>query len=301
MNRVKTYSNIESPVLTNWIKDLKLLVKFRLTMLVVFTSLLAYGVAVGLNGNFITLAMLFVGGFLVTSAANALNEVVEKDFDAMMDRTKNRPIADGRMSVSQGVIIAGIALLLGIVLLSIIHPLTGLLGMLSVVLYAFVYTPMKRFTTLAVPVGAIAGAMPVLIGFVAGSGELTILAIVLFAIQFLWQFPHFWSVAFLSHKEYIDAGFKFLYSEEDGSPDRQLGLYSTIYAIILLALSVFALYLGLLGLIGGILLIAMSGYYAFSSYIFYKEFNRISARKLMFLSFAYIPFALVCFMLNGII
>jgi len=299
LSQTKVKSAVKPLTFSKW-EDLKLLVKFKLTMLVVLTSVLAYFVAVGLAVDAKILVMLTLGGFLVTAAANALNQVIEKEFDTQMERTKSRPIAAGRMTVSQGVILAGIALITGTIILSFIHPLTGLLGMLSVVMYAFVYTPMKRFTTLAVPVGAIPGAMPVLIGFVAGQGEITILAILLFAIQFLWQFPHFWSVAYLSHDDYMNAGFKFLHAEEDGSPDRQLGLYSLVYALILFVVCGACVYLGYTGWIGGILLMGLTAQYAYSSFGFYQKFDRESARKLMFSSFAYIPVALICFMLNGI-
>lgn len=301
MSKAKTARVLSVPQTTSWWSDFQLLVKFKLTTLVVLTSVLAYFVAVGFDINLITLVLLGLGGFLVTGAANALNQVIEKEFDAEMERTKDRPIAAGRMTISQGVIIAGVSLIAGTVMLTAIHPLAGLLGMLSVVMYAFVYTPMKRFTTLAVPVGAVPGAMPVLIGYVAGSGELTSLAITLFAIQFLWQFPHFWSVAYLSHDDYMKAGFKFLHAEQDGSPDRQLGLYSFIYAVILLVVAIGSALAGYTGWLGGLLLIGISAYYAWKSWLFYRSFDRISARKLMFSSFSYILIALICFLLNGVV
>jgi protoheme IX farnesyltransferase len=300
VNKQRVHS-ISSNRITNWWSDVAILTKSRLTALVVLTSVLAYLVSVGMSFDWGVLMLLISGGYMVAGAANALNQVIEKDFDAQMTRTKDRPVAAGRMTTSQGVVTAGVFLLVGTALLSLIHPLTALLGMISVVSYAFLYTPMKRYTTLAVPIGAIPGAMPVLIGCVAGEGSLTTLAVMLFAIQFLWQFPHFWSIAYLSHDDYRDAGYKFLHSEADGTPDRLLGWYSFIYSVFLIGLAVAAWSIGYTGVLGGLILTGLSAYYAWKSYVFYRDFNRESARALMFASFGFIPVALICFMLNGVV
>ena len=187
-----------------------MLTKFKLSLFVVISSALAYIAAVGLNINFVVLALLCIGGFCCTAASNALNQVLERDFDKLMTRTENRPLAAGRMKTSEAVLFSGLMLLIGTAMLSLISPLASLLCMLSVVIYSFVYTPLKRYTTLSVAIGAIPGSLPVLIGAVAGSGTITILGISLFAIQFMWQFPHFWAIGWLSFDDYKKAGYKLL-------------------------------------------------------------------------------------------
>jgi protoheme IX farnesyltransferase len=298
LNRVKT-SALAKSFDQSWISDVGILVKFKLTLFVVITSVLAYMIGVGASINLTQLMLLTFGGFLVAGASNALNQVIEKDFDILMERTKNRPIAAGRMTMSQGVIIAGVMLIIGTVMLSLINPLTGLLGMISVVSYAFVYTPMKRFSTWAVPVGAIPGAMPALIGCVAAQGELTSLAVLLFAIQFMWQFPHFWSIAYLSYEDYSKAGYKFL-PASNSQLDDKLGLYALVYAVLLLILVVPSVQSGLIDWLGALLLTAVSIHYVFASYKFYKDMTRDTALKLMFGSFIYLPIALGAFLISAL-
>ena len=228
MNKQETYSTIAiaSQEKFSKVRDYILLVKLRLSLVVVVSSILGYMVVANGNGNWVDLLLLAAGGFLVTSAANALNQVLEKDFDILMTRTANRPVATGRMKASEAVMFAGLSCLLGIVVLATFNPLTALLGMLSLIIYAFVYTPLKRYSTLAVAVGAIPGALPVMIGATAFSGTLTLFAFCLFAIQFLWQFPHFWSIGYLGFDDYKKAGYKLL-PERMGQIDRNLGISST--------------------------------------------------------------------------
>ncbi|MEM6318873.1 MAG: protoheme IX farnesyltransferase, partial [Bacteroidota bacterium] len=187
--------------LSNKLNDYGLLVKFKLNLTVVFSAVMAYLIAFDRTASWIGIIVLAIGGFLVTSSANALNQVLERDYDKLMKRTENRPLAAGRMSVSEAVIVAGISCLVGTALLSMFNAWTGLLGMVSMVLYAFVYTPMKRVSPMAVAIGAIPGALPLMIGCVAAQGGMTTLAVTLFVIQFLWQFPHFWAIAWLGDKD----------------------------------------------------------------------------------------------------
>lgn len=272
----------------SWWSDFTELVKLRLTLLVVMTSSLAYVVASGGMMSWSIFALLTIGGFLVAGAANALNEVLEKDYDSIMQRTQNRPLAAGRMSTSQGVFASGMMLLLGTVLLSSINPLTGLLGMVSVVSYAFVYTPLKRYTTLAVPVGAIPGAMPALIGCVAAQGELTMLALLLFAIQFLWQFPHFWAIAYLAFEDYDKAGYKFLPKSGD-EIDGKLGWYSLMYTVLLCLIILPLHSFGLTNYFGFLCIGLVTIYYVYTAFNFNKSMERPTALKLMFASFIYLP------------
>jgi len=168
--------------------DYAMLVKLKLNLFVVFSAVLSYFIIAGSAINWLHVVLLAIGGFLITSAANALNQVLEKDYDKLMDRTADRPLATGRMKTSEAVIFAGVSTIVGFIVLAVINPLVVLLSTLSLVSYAFLYTPLKRHSTLAVAVGAIPGALPVMIGGVAAEGHLTLFISCLFFIQFLWQF-----------------------------------------------------------------------------------------------------------------
>ncbi|MDX1684683.1 MAG: heme o synthase [Saprospiraceae bacterium] len=273
---------------TSWWTDFSELVKFRLTLLVIFTSLMSYLITAGSTASLGIAVLLSIGGFFVAGAANALNEVLEKEYDALMVRTRNRPLAAGRMTTSTGVLQSGMMLLIGTVMLSAINPLTGLLGMISVVSYAFVYTPMKRYSTWAVPLGAVPGAMPALIGCVAVNGEITLLAVLLFAIQFMWQFPHFWAIAFLSFDDYERAGYQFLPKDGDRI-DQKLGLYALIYTSLLLVLIVPVFAMELTNSLGLVIISGVTIYFLYTAYRFYSSMSRPAARQLMFASFFYLP------------
>ena len=220
--------NLEVKTSFSKVQDYHMLVKFRLTLMVVVSSVLAYLVAAGGQFDWIVMGLLFIGGFAVSAAANGINQVLEKEFDAMMVRTQNRPLAANRMKSSEAVMSSGLMLVFGIICLGLINPLTAFIGMSSFVLYAFLYTPMKRYSTLSVAIGAIPGALPVLIGVVAHSGTFTVLGITLFLIQFLWQFPHFWAIAFLSFEDYDNAGYKLLPKDNDGKIDRNIDGSSSV-------------------------------------------------------------------------
>jgi protoheme IX farnesyltransferase len=291
LKSIKTQSVKWSDELFARIKDLGLLVKFKLSLLVVLTSFASYAIVAAGSFSWVIASLLMIGGFLVTFAANALNQVLEKDFDKLMDRTKVRPLVTGNMKPSTAVLIAGIFSLIGVTCLSIINPLTGLLSMISLLIYAFVYTPVKRHSTLAVAIGAIPGALPMMIGCTAFTGSITYMAIILFAIQFLWQFPHFWAIGYIGKEDYDRAGFKLL-PIEDGKIDRKLGLHSSIYAFMLI-LVVASLYTLGVSLIAVVLSLILSLAYFGFSLNFHFRFNRKSALGLMFSSFIYLPLILI--------
>lgn len=272
--------------------DYGMLVKGRLTMLVVVTSLLAFLVAWQGDMNYTVLVLLGAGGFLVTAAANALNQVLEKDYDIFMTRTAERPVAAGRMKPTEAVLFAGLASMIGLILLAMINPITCFLGALSFVMYTFVYTPIKRYSTLAVPVGAIPGALPVLIGCTAAEGSITALGIGLFMIQFLWQFPHFWSIGYLSFDDYQKAGYK-LVPSRDGEIDRSLGINATFYAVLLIPVLVGMYYMGVIDFVPFVVSIILSLVYVLTSVLFHLRFDRKSAMTLMFTSFFYLPLVLL--------
>lgn len=281
------------------LKDYQLLFKFRLSLLVVFSSMMAYLIVANGNVHWIALLTLGLGGFFLTAASNALNQVLEREYDAIMKRTANRPLATGRMEVSEAVLAAGLCSLFGIVFLSLFNPLTALLGTLSMVLYAYVYTPMKRKTPLAVLVGAIPGALPMMIGAVAWSGELTEIALVLFGIQFFWQFPHFWAIAWLADEDYKKAGYQLLPSEE-GLLDANVGFQSLIFAILLLIVGIAPYFIGVVGWISTVLVSVLALHYCVQAWKLYRNCDRESARKLMFSSFFYLPFMLILFWIDKV-
>lgn len=280
---------------TRW-QDYMMLVKFRLTFLVVITSLIGYAVAAGSHFQWISFMVLGIGGLLVTSAANALNQVLEKDFDILMDRTKMRPVAAGRMKSSEAVLFAGFSCLIGITALASFNPLAALLGMISLITYAFIYTPLKRYSTLSVAIGGIPGALPVLIGYTAYSGEITILAFILFGIQFLWQFPHFWSIGYLSFDDYKNAGYRLL-PEVNGKIDPNIGLYSAVYAMSIIPFVSFLYWISNVSVFPVILCIVLSLGYAFFCIDMYRNQDKRSAMRLMFSSFFYLPVVLLGFLI----
>jgi heme o synthase len=292
--KVKEQAQIRTASITigDWIQDFELLVKFRLSSFVVFSSLVAYGIAAGSEIRLVPFILLMSGGFLITFAANILNEILEADYDRMMARTANRPLAARRWSSSSALVFAGIASLLGIVFLALLNPLTSFLGTLSLVTYAFLYTPLKRYSPVSVIVGAIPGALPVMIGMIAHDGVITSGALFLFAIQFVWQFPHFWAIGFLSYDQYRLAGYKLL-PEENGNIDRRLGTQAFVYTCLLIPVIGTGFSLGLISLSGAIGLGLVSSFFIWRAWNFYKQFDKDSARALMFSSFIFLPLALM--------
>ena len=281
------------------IEDYKVLVKHRLNLLVVFSAAMAYITTVQGAFSWRELMTLSLGGFLVTGASNALNEVLEKDYDKQMKRTENRPLATGRMTTSEAVLAAGLMSLVGLMLLALFNPLTVLLGSLSLISYAFVYTPMKRVSPIAVLIGAFPGALPVLIGSVAVTGTITPLGMSLFAIQFLWQFPHFWAIAWLADEDYKAAGFNLLPSKE-GKLDSSVGWNSFMYTLFMIPASVAPFALGKTGAASAIVLGIAAVVFAYFAFQLYKKCSREAARQLMFCSFFYLPIAQIALVLDKI-
>ncbi|TXB62995.1 protoheme IX farnesyltransferase [Phaeodactylibacter luteus] len=271
-----------------------MLVKFRLTVTVVFSSVVAFLIA-SQASDLLAVGILAAGGFLVTGAANTLNQVLEKDFDRLMKRTADRPLAAGRMAVSEAVLSAGMMSLAGITLLAMFNPWTAFFGTFSLVLYAFVYTPMKRISPSAVFIGAIPGALPTLIGVVAAQGGLTPLALSLFALQFLWQFPHFWSIGWLGFEDYRKAGYSLVPASAEGKPDAVIGKQALYYSLMLLPVSMLPYYLGTTGVVSLGIVILLSLCYVAFSWNFFRKADRRSALQLMFFSFLYIPVSLIAF------
>ncbi len=279
------------------VQDYKAVIKFRLTMTVVFSSVMAFLIASNGSIDWKNVLVLFIGGFLVTGAANVFNQALEKDFDKLMVRTANRPVAANRMSVLEAVIAGGIMSIVGIGFLALFNPWTAILGMVALVSYAFIYTPLKRLSPVAIFVGAFPGALPMLIGCTAAEGKLTLLGLSLFVLQFLWQFPHSWSIGYLGFEDYKKAGFKFM-PETDGMLDRSAGMQSLIYSLFLIPVVLLPWFLGATGVVTAIVAVLLSLGFSYFAWTFYRKYTKKSALGLMFYSIAYIPLVLIFFYLD---
>lgn len=287
----------------NKIKDYLKLIKVSLSIMVVFTSVLGFLLVPGLEEKFINpLRMtlwLALGGLLVTGSANAMNQALEKNTDAVMKRTANRPVAAGRMSLTEAwtfAIISGIA---GVFVLGNYFNWTAAsLAALSAFLYAFIYTPLKKVNALAVLAGALPGALPCLIGWAAGDERLGIGGWVLFGIQFLWQFPHFWAICWIAYKDYSHAGFKLLPSEK--GPTKFTALQTVIYSLLLIPVGIIPWYIGMSGMISLVIVAAANLFMVWQCTRLYREMDIKAARRVMFSSYIYLPVVLLALLFDKI-
>lgn len=273
------------------------LIKLRLTLLVVFSASISYLIGCRVNGVIMwgNWFVLILGGFLVTSAANCFNEIIEKDLDKLMKRTKDRPIPAGNMTTGQALVMGLGMGVSGTYLLGGLNILTGLLSVFSIVLYAFAYTPLKRKSPIAVFVGAIPGALPPLIGYVAAYGKIDIIALILFGIQFVWQFPHFWAIAWVLDDDYKLAGFRLL---PTGERDKTSAVITFITTLILLPVSLLPTIYGFGGyFVGGVSLLC-SLVFLYQAFTLMRTLQVEAARKLMFGSFLYLPVVQLMFLFD---
>ncbi|TAK43782.1 MAG: protoheme IX farnesyltransferase [Saprospiraceae bacterium] len=296
---IKTATLRPLSLVSQKLRDYGELVKFKLNLTVVFSAVMAYLIAATGDIAWGAVTILCIGGFCVAGAANALNQVLERDFDKLMKRTANRPLAACRMSVSEGVLAAGLLSIVGLMLLAMFNPWASFFGVIAMLSYAFLYTPMKRISPAAIAIGAVPGAMPMLIGCVAFQGQLTSLAFALFALQFFWQFPHFSAISWLGFEDYQKAGFRFVASE-NGERDTSMGLQATIYAVCLVPVVLVPYFSNQTGLVSAIAVTALSLTYAAFGWNLYKKNDRKAAMLLMFSSFFYLPLALAAFWLDKI-
>jgi len=266
------------------------LTKLGLGSLVVFSAVVTY-FTVANTINIYAIIAITVGGLLVTSAANGFNQIIEKDFDRLMDRTKNRPMPTGVLTDVEAFIFCTLFGITGTVLLWVFtNPLCGILGFISIILYAVVYTPLKRITPLAVFVGAFPGALPTLIGAVAASegfGEINFFAFLLFMIQFVWQFPHFWSLAWFNNDDYAKADFHLLPSK--GGKDEASKFQILIYSVFLLITSIFPFVFQFVGIISVSVCIVCGMALLLQAYNFYRLPTDAYAKKLFFVTLVYLP------------
>jgi protoheme IX farnesyltransferase len=279
-------------------RDFSKLIKFRLTFLVVFSASVTFLIgskATGLPINWLHWGMLIVGGFLVTGAANCFNEIIEKDLDKLMKRTRDRPIPAGHMTTGQALILGLGMALAGTYLLGYLNLPTGLLSVFSILFYAFAYTPLKRLSPIAVFVGAIPGALPPLIGYVAGYGKIDEVALIVFCIQFVWQFPHFWAIAWVLDDDYKLAGFRLL---PTGKRDLGSAIITFIAAFILVPVSLLPTIYGYGGFwVGGVSLVC-SLVFLYLAFMLLINRDIKSAQRLMFGSFFYLPVVQLMFLFD---
>lgn len=286
------------------VKDYLALIKPSLSIMVVFSSIISYLLAPKVVAyDWKMIFLLFAGGLLVTGSANAINQVVEKKTDALMKRTMRRPVASGRMSEEEGWAFAVIIGAVGIFILGyFFNWLSAGLALFSLFLYAFIYTPLKKVNSMAVFAGAFPGALPCLIGWAAGDDKLSAGGWILFALQFLWQFPHFWAIAWIAHNDYATAGFKLLPAQ--GGPTKFTAVQTVVYSLLLLPVTLIPFFTGMCeyndakGMIGFAMVILANVFMITRCLNLYRKMDVSSARKVMFGSYMYLPLVLLAFLLS---
>ena len=277
-----------SQIKPSFFKDFLQLTKFKLSLSVVFSSLISYLLG-ATTVDFKTLGLLFLGGYFMVGASNAYNQIVERDLDKKMDRTKNRPLPSGRISKEVAFVIATIFALSGIAILYTINEKSALFGAISIFLYVSAYTPLKTITPLSIFVGALPGAIPFMLGWVAATNHFGVEAGMLFLIQFIWQFPHFWALAWFLDDDYNKAGFRLLPTgKKDKGSLRQIILYS-VMLIIVSIIPVFGRAGALKLTIFGAIIIALLGFGVLHFALkLNKDKTNKTAKQLMLASVSYL-------------
>jgi len=286
-------TNITIPII-------KELIKFRLTLSVVFSSFISY--FLGTNSiDYMTLLLLIFGGILIVSSSNIFNQIIEKDLDKLMARTMNRPLPKNEITQNTALFLAISSALIGLTFMYLININVAILAALSIFLYTAIYTPMKLISPLAVFVGAIPGAFPFMIGWVAATNQIGVEAITLFLMQFFWQFPHFWSIGWAQSTDYKKAGFKMLPTgRKDKSTSAQILFYS-IWAVLVSIVPFFGITGELqLSYIGLTVVILLGIILIYKSYILFIDGKNENAKKLMFTSVIYLTCVQLTFLLDKI-
>jgi protoheme IX farnesyltransferase len=280
-------------ILLNKLRDYSQLIKPSLSIMVVFSSVISYLLAPKVvEFDWKMIVLLFVAGLLVTGSANAINQVVEKDTDAMMKRTAKRPVAAGRMTAAEGWAFAIITGVIGVFMLgNFFNWLSAGIALFSLFLYAFIYTPLKKVSSISVLVGAVPGALPCLIGWAAGNDALSTGGWVLFLLQFMWQFPHFWAIAWIAHKDYTKAGFKLLPNEL--GPTKYTAIQTIIYSLLLIPVGVIPYFIGMSGTVSLTIVALANVFMVWRCVQLYRNMDVPSARRVMFSSYIYLPIVLL--------
>ena len=273
------------------------LLKPRLSFLVAFSA--AFGFLLGTDGipDLFILLMLSLGSFLISGAAVTINQIIERNLDALMKRTSERPLPTSKITHQEAIIYGAIVFFIGAFLVAYnTNFFAIILAILSLIIYAFMYTPLKRVGPIAVFVGAIPGALPPLIGWVAATGRLSYEAWIIFGIQFIWQFPHFWAIAWVSDDDYKKAGFKLL--PGSGKKDLNTAINIMVYTLFLLPLGLLPTYFGLTGLNSGIIATFCGALFLAQTLQLMKDNSHKSALRIMFGSFIYLPIVQISYLLD---
>jgi protoheme IX farnesyltransferase len=281
------------------VKDYFQLIKFTLSFMVVFSTVVSFLIAMnGLEANTFTssklnlVLLLFVAGMLVTGAANSINQILEKDSDALMKRTLARPVASGRMSKQEATVFALVAGIAGVGMMWYFFNFqSAMLSLGSLFLYGFIYTPLKTVNSIAVLVGAIPGALPCLIGWVAATDSFSAGGWILFSIQLIWQFPHFWAIAWLAHEDYTKAGFRLL--PGDKGPTKFTALQTVIYSVLMIPVGMLPYLYNISGVASFWILLGCNLWMVYVSWMLYMKMDKASARKVMFSSYIYLMIVLL--------
>lgn len=292
-------STVQTIEKRNYFSEFKAITKHRLALSVVFSSVAGYLIAVGREIDWLILLLLSIGGYCMVGASNAYNQIIEKDLDKLMDRTKNRPIPSGKISVRSAFIIATVLTVVGIALLYYINPKSAFFGGISIFMYVSLYTPLKTKTPLAVFVGAFPGAIPFMLGWVAASNDFGIEPGTLFMMQFLWQFPHFWAIGWFLYDDYEKAGFFML---PTGKRDKSTAFQTIFYTVCTIAASIIPVF----GFTGSLKLSVIAAivvflfglvmlYYAIQ---LYKKMDAKAARQLMLASVSYITLVQIVYVID---
>jgi protoheme IX farnesyltransferase len=301
-NDKTTITNSTSLALASVVKDYFQLIKFTLSFLVVFSTVISYLLATDYR-NVSHVLLLFLAGMLITGSANTINQILEKDTDALMKRTAGRPVASGRMSANHATvfaIITGVAGLL--VMLQTFNWQSSLIGLLSLFIYGFIYTPLKKVNSVAVLIGGLPGALPCLIGWAAAYYDNPIEwtgGWVIFAIQFIWQFPHFWAIAWVAHKDYSTAGFKLLPS--DKGPTKFTAIQTIMYSTLMLPIGVLPYYYNISGITSLWVLMACNIAMIALSIRLYIKMDVASAKRVMFSSYFYLAVVFIALLADKVI
>ena len=279
---------------------IKELTKFRLTLSVVFSSFISYFLGAS-EVNLIQLFYLIAGGILIVSSSNIFNQIIERDLDKLMKRTQNRPLPKKEITPKLALFLAILSALIGLIFMYLINLKVAILAAVSIFLYTAIYTPMKLISPLSVFVGAIPGAFPFMIGWVAATNEIGIEALTLFLMQFFWQFPHFWSIGWSQNSDYEKAGFKMLPTgRKDKSTSAQILFYS-IWAVLVSIIPFFGITGELkLSIVGVLAVFALGALLIYKSYILFLNGKNENAKKLMLTSVIYLTFIQLTFLFDKI-
>ena len=274
------------------------LIKFRLSFLVTFSAV--FGFLLSSNYiNYFSLFILIISGFFITGSSIINNQIIEKDSDKLMKRTKNRPLPTNKISSRNALFISLALSITGLILMVLfLNKLTALLSFLSLIIYTFLYTPLKKVGPIAVFVGAIPGALPPLIGWAASTNDISLEALIIFSIQFIWQFPHFWAIAWVCDDDYKRAGFKLL--PNNGKKNFSTAVNIMTYTMFLIPLGLLPTIFGITGLISGVVAVVCAILFLIQTLRLIKDYSKTSALRIMFGSFIYLPVVQLAYIFDKI-